>query len=787
MKLTQALQAIRMSSKMNLQGLLAVLEDGEADLFARREAQFAPVPLTRVHFEVRLVEGLAEVSLVQEYVNVESKAIEVIYYFPIEESAVVTKVEAVVEGRRVVGKVKEKQEAREKYRSAVAQGRTAMKVEEVKADILELKVGRLAAGAGCKVTLTYLLEADVEQEKTRLTLPTTLAPRYCPPSHKTSEAVTISQIGHTSSSPPLSLRLEVFSKSPIVSLDSPSHALITSQDDIQDDLHHKQANFKGTTVDMDRDIVVLVATETGHRPRLIVEKCADSTAILLTLVPRVEDLVTLSSEVVFLIDCSGSMSGQSILMAKEALSLLLNSLPTDSTFNIVRFGSRMEMLFPSSQPYNDTTLELARQHVKSLRADLGGTEILTPLKAILNQSTEGGQRLKQLFVLTDGEVSNSQECIRLVNTERKKTRVFTLGIGSSADRHLVKGLARAGGGTSAFTTEGEQLARKVVGQLRQALAPSLHPVQVDWGLQGGGEHCQVPRVAPAIFHGSRFSIFRLFAGDVSVGAPHWGGKVVLKAGDTEHVLEVEKEPTLSGQLLHKMFARKMIQEVEEEGQAGTTEIELIKDLSLKYNIMSRYTSFIGVDEGSDKVDKVGEMLVRRVDNMRPHGFGGVNMMAVASAISPSNCLGSRRISYSGSSSEDEEFHEYCSDFGFGDEEEEDCDMSFGLFDDDGEKEEIESFSTQPAKSEGNDNKISGKTLHDKMMALMTLQSASGHFAENKMIGDILGKPLEDLKAEVPDSKPETMKSWLTAVVIAFLEVKCQEEKDLSPPGISPQG
>ena len=92
--------------------------------------------------------------------------------------------------------------------------------------------------------------------------------------------------------------------------------------------------------------------------------------------------------------------------------------------------------------------------------------------------------------------------------------------------------------------------------------------------------------------------------------------------------------------------------------------------------------------------------------------------------------------------------------------------------------DIQSSSPQPAKSEGNDNKISNKTLHDKMMALMALQSASGHFAENKMIGDIVGKPLEDLKAEVPDSKPETMKSWLTAVVVAFLEVKCQKEKDL---------
>ena len=92
--------------------------------------------------------------------------------------------------------------------------------------------------------------------------------------------------------------------------------------------------------------------------------------------------------------------------------------------------------------------------------------------------------------------------------------------------------------------------------------------------------------------------------------------------------------------------------------------------------------------------------------------------------------------------------------------------------------DIQSSSPQPTKSKGNENEISNKSLHSKMMALMTLQSASGHFAQNKMIGDIVGKPFKDLKAEVPDSKPETMKSWLTAVVIAFLEVKCQKEKDL---------
>ena len=402
------------------------------------------------------MEGVAEVSVVQDYVNREEKAIEVIYYFPIEEGAAVTKVEAEVEGRKVVGKVKEKEKARQEYQQATSRGHTAVMVEEVKADILEMKVGRLAAGAGCRVSLTYLCEAEVEEEKTRLTLPTTLTPRYCPPSHATPEAGTISSIKHTGSSPPLSLRLEVLAKSPIISLTSPSHSLVTSQEENQRGMYQMLVEFNGTAVDMDRDVVVLVATEEGHRPRLLVEKGENSTAVLLTCVPRLEDLTKVPSEVVFLIDCSGSMSGQSILMAKEALSLLLNSLPTDSTFNIIRFGSSMEMLFPSSQPYTDFTLDKARTLVQNLKANLGGTEILPPLQAILNQAKqEGEDRLKQLFILTDGAVSNSLECIRLVGAERKNTRVFTLGIGASADRHLVKGLARAGGGTAAFTTQGE--------------------------------------------------------------------------------------------------------------------------------------------------------------------------------------------------------------------------------------------------------------------------------------------------------------------------------------------
>ena len=170
------------------------------------------------------------------------------------------------------------------------------------------------------------------------------------------------------------------------------------------------------------------------------------------------------------------------------------------------------------------------------------------------------------------------------------------------------------------------------------------------------------------------------------------------------------------------------------------------------------------------------MLVRRVDNMIPHRFGGMaRSMLSYSAVQCSD------------SSEDEYGVEYdCMDARAcvrkceaasllpEMEEEEDDDMGFGFFSG-GEDENETDFMRTKDKSEGKEGE---RTLHEKMMDLMTLQTASGHFAEHKMIGDIIGKPLEELKAQVPDSKPESMKSWMTAIVIAFLELRCPEEKDL---------
>ena len=205
-----------------------------------------------------------------------------------------------------------------------------------------------------------------------------------------------------------------------------------------------------------------------------------STVLLLSLTPRFS-YPAQSSELVFLVDCSGSMQGESIRLASEALQLFLHSLPVDSFFNIVCFGTSYQPLFsPESRHYDDVSLAAAKQLARRLAANRGGTDIYEPLERMLRQRLMAG-RPRQVFVLTDGEVTNADACIRLVHRYRHTNRVFTLGVGVAADPFLVKGLARAGQGSAAFAACGENLAPQVLRQLRAALQPCLHDVCIDWG------------------------------------------------------------------------------------------------------------------------------------------------------------------------------------------------------------------------------------------------------------------------------------------------------------------
>ncbi|KAL1020666.1 hypothetical protein UPYG_G00003080 [Umbra pygmaea] len=220
-----------------------------------------------------------------------------------------------------------------------------------------------------------------------------------------------------------------------------------------------------------------------HHPVVMLNFCPD-------LKSMTSDLRKVHGEFIFVIDRSGSMSGVNISRVKDAMVVILKSLVPACMFNIVGFGSTFKSLFTTSQSYDEETVTMASEYIRKIRADMGGTNILAPLSWILRQPMHAGHP-RTLFLLTDGAVSNTGKVIEVVRSHARFTRergqcwticwqCYTFGIGPSACKRLVMGLAKVSKGTAEFLAEGERLQPKMLKSLKKTMAPVLSDIAIDW-------------------------------------------------------------------------------------------------------------------------------------------------------------------------------------------------------------------------------------------------------------------------------------------------------------------
>ncbi|CAF3278719.1 unnamed protein product [Rotaria sp. Silwood2] len=164
-----------------------------------------------------------------------------------------------------------------------------------------------------------------------------------------------------------------------------------------------------------------------------------------------------------------------------------------------------------SVAYNEETAKQAEQLSYSMQADFGGTELLDPLR-YLKDNPPANDRSRQIFILTDGEVSNTNKVIELCHLMSSTTRIFTFGLGHSPSRSLVKGLARVTNGYFVFIPPGEKVDTYVGSQLRRALKPSIVNTHLEWhGLSS--RVVQSPNVIPPLYADDRVLIYTMFEND----------------------------------------------------------------------------------------------------------------------------------------------------------------------------------------------------------------------------------------------------------------------------------
>ena len=306
-----------------------------------------------------------------------------------------------------------------------------------------------------------------------------------------------------------------------------------------------------------------------------------------------------NNEFVFVVDCSGSMSGRRIVSARESLQVFISSLRLGSYFNVVCFGSQYKPLFESPREYNAETYAKAKNLAAELEANLGGTDILSVLKYVFSQPLKGlGQR--QVFLLTDGEVHNTDQCVRLVRENNSDNRVFTLGIGVGADSGLIHGLADASGGDSAYVMD-ERISETVIPQLRS----STGGIVVMNGTVHIESHDQLESTRPVQIRPHSQNNYMIksnkeFSGDEIVLISGRGDDNVeicvttMKTGpeQCESVSDAFKA-LFSYELIQKLTHR--YQSERDEHQRNELKAKVI-ELSKSSGVLSMFTSFVGFSE-----------------------------------------------------------------------------------------------------------------------------------------------------------------------------------------------
>ncbi|KAK7680421.1 hypothetical protein QCA50_016662 [Cerrena zonata] len=373
------------------------------------------LPLEKAQVEVVVVDVTAKVALTQTFSNSSKQSTrQTRYVFPIPARSAVCAFEMRTnDGRTIRGVAKERKQAAEEHRQAIRAGKLTSLVEWSTDDVFSISLGPIPGGQKISTTITYVLDLmdDDAKDRIRFQLPMYVGSRY---GDTPSAISTAFQADRTTR---VTIKATIRTQGAIKKVTSPTHSQLklTSGKGKQNTSNEASVLYE-SRIFLQEDFVMLVDADGLENARGFIERHPsqkDSFAVQLTVVPRFSFPPLPSQEYIFLVDCSGSMNGSRIVTASQSLSALLKSLPRNGTlFNIFRFGTTCTSLFKSSRTYDEGNLRYAENYITTMRADLGGTEILPALTQVLESRSTTIPT--SVFVLTDGESYNidaSRPCV----------------------------------------------------------------------------------------------------------------------------------------------------------------------------------------------------------------------------------------------------------------------------------------------------------------------------------------------------------------------------------------
>lgn len=563
-----------------------------------------PLPLKHTDVKASISAYIATVEVTQQFHNPYNQKIEAVYVFPLPHNAAVNEFVMTIGERRIRGIIRERQEAEQIYQEAKSQGYVASLLTEERPNIFTQSVANIEPDKQIDVNIKYFHTLAYVDGWYEFVFPMVVGPRFNPPGTTAGVgAVPRGQQGLSGqktevqylrpserSGHDISLSVEVDAgvaieesvcRTHAVMKETPSPERLIVSIDPADRIPNKD--------------FVLRYRVAGERIKsnLLTHRDERGGYFTLMLYPPQElsELGRQALELVFVLDCSGSMAGRPLAQAKAAIERALQRLQPLDTFQLIRFSNDASTLGPKPLLATPENIRRGLAYLQSLNSE-GGTMMIEGVKAALDFPHDP-QRLRFVCFLTDGYIGNESEILGEVHQRLGASRIFSFGVGSSVNRYLLDHMAKLGRGAVAYLGLNDDGAKVMNDFFERISHPAMTDLQIDWG---GLQVKEVfPHRMPDLFVGRPVILTGRFSGSGTAKI-----RVHGKAG--VQPVTVEIPPRLNDTAarhrgLPSVWARMKIADLADrstyEAQAELS--DEIKQVALDYGLMSAFTAFVAVD------------------------------------------------------------------------------------------------------------------------------------------------------------------------------------------------
>lgn len=569
------------------------------------------LPVKSIKIDTKIEGQVATTHIEQVFRNDTPYTLEGTYFFPIPETASIVEFSIWENGKKLVGEVRSREEARRIYDEIVRRQRDPGLLEYAGKDLFHASIFPIPPNSDKKLEMTYSQVLKAESGTVAFRYPLGTGKNIWARNQPTVET---RRVANDQKFGTISGKIEIIGREALRNIYSPSHAV----EIVRKGETGATISFETDKNDNDFQLFYGLSNNDFGMSLLTYREPGKDGYFLLLLSPKddVAERELVNKDIVFVLDTSGSMADEGKMeKARAALLFGIRSLREGDRFNIINFAGEEHLFERNVIAASAGNKKRGEDFVKNLKPN-GGTNINDALRASLRQF-DGSDRPKMLVFMTDGLPTVGETDINRINQNAKEIKVeglrlFPFGVGYDVNTSLLDALASANGGIADYVEPKEDLEVKVSNFFTKVSSPVLSNLELDFGAVN--TDMIYPRTLTDIFKGSQLAIIGRYtnAADVENVTLRLTGKSgkenrTFNYSNLDFPMRANKND-----FLPRLWATRrvgwLMEQIRTNGESKELRDEII-DLGTRFGIVTQYTSYLATDGSFRSADVVGNSFV----------------------------------------------------------------------------------------------------------------------------------------------------------------------------------